>query len=539
MSISKKTFGLLGLAFGLAACGHKLPDYRNISDAAVVADGGVLVSATAGEASKLNPYLFSDSASADISSMIFNSLLRYSPKLELEGELAQSWTVKDGGKTIIFKLKPGVKWQDGVAFSSADVKFTIDSILDPKVASPRKSDYELIDKIETPDPLTVVVHYKKAFAPALATWGIGIAPKHLLEGKDVNTDPFNRQPIGTGPYRLTVWKDKQYVELEANPDYFEGKVHIAKVRIRFIPEAATQFLELKTGGIDSMTLQPEQYLYQTDGDDFSKVNKKYRFDGLNTYSYLAFNQLRQPFNDKRVRQALSYAIDRQELIAGVMEGLAKPCSGPYSPLMPAYNHAVKPYPYDLTKSAQLLDSAGWKLGKDGIRAKGGKQFKFSLITNQGNEPRKKTALILQQQFQKLGVLADVQVIEWSSLQSNYIDKKNFDTVVMGWQLDLDPDQYSIWHSSQTKDGELNFISYKNPVVDKLLEQGREEFNPAKRLAIYRQFHAVIADDQPLAFLYAPDSLSALSGKVQGILETPTGMGWYSNTRWYIPASVQQ
>ena len=538
--MNSKLLGLTLLSVSLlAACGRRSPDYSHIPDAAVITEGGVRVDSSAGEASKLVPFLAGDSASSDICDLVFNGLLRYSPKLELEGDLAESWEVKDGGKTLIFKLRPGVKWHDGQPFTSADVKFTVESILNPKVASPRKSNFDLLDKIETPDALTVIAHYKKAFSPALQYWSIGIAPKHLLEGKDVNTDPFNRMPIGTGPYRMKLWKDKQYIELEANPDYWEGKVHIAKIRIRFIPESATQMLELKTGGIDGMTLQPEQYVHQSDGPAFEKIVRKYRFDGLAQYTYLGFNEAREPFGDKRVRQALSYAIDRQELITGVMEGLAKPCSGPYSPLMPAYNQAVKPFPYDMIKSAQLLDAAGWKLGKDGLRSKDGKVFKFSLLTNKGNAPREKTVLILQQQFKKLGVQADVQIIEWSSFLSNYVDKKNFDAIVMGWQLSLDPDQYSIWHSSQTKDGEFNFISYKNPQVDKLLERGREEFDPAKRLAIYRQFHALLAEDQPLAFLYAPDSISALSRKFQGILETPTGMGWYWATRWYIPKSAQQ
>jgi peptide/nickel transport system substrate-binding protein len=120
-----------------------------------------------------------------------------------------------------------------------------------------------------------------------------------------------------------------------------------------------------------------------------------------------------------------------------------------------------------------------------------------------------------------------------------VEKKNFDAIVMGWQLSLDPDQFSIWHSSQNKDGEFNFVSYKNPEVDKLLIQGREEFDPAKRLAIYRRFHAIIADDQPVAFLYAPDELGAISRKFQGLYETPTGLDWYWTTRWYIPKSAQR
>lgn len=529
----------LSLSLALAACGRRAPDYSQIPDADVVADGGIQVFGSGGEASKLVPYLGSDSATSDITDLVFNGLVRFGPDIQLEGDLAESWQIKDGGKTIIFKLRPNVKWHDGQPFSSADVAFTIKSILDPKVASPRKANFDLLSSVETPDPLTVIARYKRPFVPALQYWGIGIAPKHLLEGKDVNTDPFNRAPIGTGPYVFKVWKDKQHIELEANPNYFEGKVHISKVRVRFIPEPATQFLELKTGGIDLATLQPDQYLHQAEGPAFDKVARRMRLAGMYRYGYMAFNLARKPFDDKRVRWALSHAIDREELINGVWEGLAKPCSGPFSPLSPFYDPSVKPVPLDLVKAGKLLDEAGWKMAPDGVRKKDGKPFKFSLITNRGNTAREKTVLILQQQFKKIGVEAEVQTIEWSSFLSNYVNTQNFDAVVMEWRLTPDPDQFEIWHSSQIKlNPQYNFISYGNPAVDKLLERGREEFDRKKQVAIYREFHRLIAADQPLAFLYSPDNLSAVSRKFRGLLETPAGYTWYAPTRWYIPKSAQ-
>jgi peptide/nickel transport system substrate-binding protein len=360
-----------------------------------------------------------------------------------------------------------------------------------------------------------------------------------LEGKNQNEDDFNRAPVGTGPYRFVKWVDKQFIELEANPNYFEGPVHITRVLVRFVPEPATQLLELKTGGIDGMTLQPEQYAKQTDGEAFERLARKFRYPGLSQYTYLGFNHARAPFGDRRVRWALSHAIDRDELIRGVALGLARPCTGPYSPLVPEYDPSVEPVRYDLTEAARLLDEAGWKLGSDGVRAKDGRRFEFKLITNKGNAAREKTVLILQQQFAKLGVKVQVQLIEWSTFLSNYVDKKDFDAVVMGWQLGLEPDQYSIWHSSQTGPGQFNFISYKNPVVDRLLEQGRMEFDPRKRVAIYRAFHRALAADQALCFLYAPDELSALSLKFRGLLENDKGYGWYAPTRWYIPKSAQR
>jgi peptide/nickel transport system substrate-binding protein len=530
---------LAALLFAASGCGHHGPDYRSIADAGQVADGGMRVEASAGEASTLNPILVSDSASLDLCSLIFNGLVRYGPKLVLEGDLARSWEVKDGGKTIVFHLRPGLRWQDGAPVTSADAKFTVERILDPKVASPLKSGFDLVQSMETPDALTLVVRYKKPFAPALEAWGSGLLPKHLLEGKDLNTDPFNRNPVGTGPFAFKEWKDKQYIELKANPDYYEGPVHISRFLVRFEPEPATQLLELKTGGIDGMTLQPDQYLHQTGDEAFARLARKLRFPGLEEYAYLGFNLGRAPFRDVRVRRALSMAIDRKELIDGTMLGLARPCSGPYSPQMQAYDPSVQPMPYDLTQAARLLDEAGFRLGADGKRAKAGKPLAFTIMTNQGNEPREKGALILQQQFAKLGVDVQVQTIEWSSFISNYVDKHNFDAVLLAWQITPDPDEYPIWHSSQTGPGGLNFLGFKDPETDRLLEQGRQTFDWNKRIALYRAFHRRLAELQPVAFLYSPDMLDALSLKFQGLLQTDTGYDWYWPTRWYVPKSVQE
>jgi peptide/nickel transport system substrate-binding protein len=534
----KPLVAALGL-LAVAACAKHGPDYSKIPDKDVVVDGGSQVAASAGDASTLNPVLVGDTTSQGVCDSVFDGLTRYNPKLQLEGALAERWEVKDGGRTILFHLRHGVKWHDGQPFTSADVKFTIDSIMDTRVASPAKSLFDLVSKIETPDDYTVVARYKKAFAPALESWSQDIIPRHLLEGKDLNKDPFNRHPIGTGAYSFDSWVDKQSIKVTANPNYWDGKVHIASQILRFIPEPSTQLLELKRGGIDGMSLQPDQYVNETSGPDFDRTNAKYRFPGLHAYTYLAFNLARKPFDDPRVRWALSSAIDRDELINGVMLGLARPCSGPYSPLMPAYDPSVKPVALDLTKSAQLLDQAGWKLGPDGLRRKDGQALEFNLITNTGNAPREKSVLIMQQQFLKLGVKADVQTYEWSTFISAHIDNHDFDAAVLGWQMSMDPDQYSVFHSSQTHPGENNFVSLKDAQVDRLLEQGRTTFDPAKRVAIYRALHRRIAELQPYAFLYAPDDLSAMSRKIQGLLMTDTGYGWYSGTRWYIPASCQK
>jgi peptide/nickel transport system substrate-binding protein len=535
---------LAALALGLlmlGACGKRgRHDYSKIADKDTVVNGGTRVESISAEASKLNPILVSDVPTLGVCGLIFNGLVRLNPKLEFEGDLAQSWAYTDGGKTLTFKLRKGVTWQDGQDFTSRDVAFTYNTIQAKNTASPAKGDFNLVEKVETPDPWTFVVHYKRAFAPALESWGMGVIPEHLLsKTTDINSDPFNRNPVGTGPYKFSKWVDKQFIELVANDGYYEGRPHIDRWIMRFIPDPSTNLLELKNGGVDGMTLQPDQFARETDGPDFTRMARKIRLDGRSLYTYAGFNLRRPPFNDKRVRLALSHAIDRDELIKGVLQGLARPCSGPYSPLSPAYNHEVKPVSFDLKESARLLDEAGWKLGKDGIRSKDGKPLKFRLITNQGNDSRKKIVLILQQQFAKLGVTAEVQMYEWSLYLKNYIDTLDFDMCVMAWNTGIDPDQFLIWHSSQTAPKQFNMVGYKNPVVDRLLEQGRTTMDQAARVKIYQRMHAIIAEDQPYAFLYSPDDLSAISLKFQGLSDTPTGYDWYWPNRWYIPASLQQ
>lgn len=528
----------LTLCLSLAACKGKVKDYDHVSDADTVADGDARVSAEGGDASFLNPILAGDSTSADVTDLICPGLTRYNPQFEIEGHLAKSWDIKDSGRTIIFHLRPGITWTDGKPFTSADVAFTFKAIMDPKVATPRKGPFELVERLETPDPLTVVVRYKKAFAPALESWGIGIAPKHLLEGQDLSKTPYNRSPVGTGPYKFVRWLPNQSIELEANPGYFEGKPHIRRVLIRIIPDSTTKFSELMTQGIDEMNLDPDQYLKQTSDARFTAAFQKYRFPTLNTYTYFGFNLENPLFKDKAVRKALSMAIDRKGLIDIILQGLGSPCSGPYSPLMPAYDHSVKAVDYDLKKAGEMLDQAGWKLGADGRRSKGGKPLKFNISTNKGNKIREQIATVLQEQFKKLGVQAEVQVIEWSVFIQEYLDKKKFETVVMGWQLSLDPDIYDIWHSSKTHEAEFNFVSFKNAEADRLLETGRTTFDQAARMKIYHRLHALLAEEEPVAFLFAGDSLSALHKRFHGLLMTKAGYDAYWPTRWYVPKSIQ-
>jgi peptide/nickel transport system substrate-binding protein len=376
------------------------------------------------------------------------------------------------------------------------------------------------------------VTYKEPFSPALESWAMGVIPKHILAGKDLNTDEFNRKPVGTGPYKFKEWTAGQKIVLEANERYFEGRPNIDQYIYRIIPDSSTMFQELLFGGVDFMGLNPLQYLRKSETRRIKENYRKYRYPA-NAFTYMGYNLSSPLFVDKKVRQALAYAIDRQSIIDGVLMGIGRPCTGPFSHVSWAYNPKVQPYPYDPAKARHMLEDAGWKdRSGDGILEKDGRPFQFTILTNQGNNERIKASEIIQQNFKKAGIDAKIRVMEWQAFLEQ-IDKRTFDAIILGWSMSRDPDLYDIWHSSKTKKGEYNFIGYKNTEVDRLLVEGRRVFDVEKRKAIYYRIHEILADEQPYAFLYVPDATPIVHKRFKGIAVAPLGI-MYNFNKWYVP-----
>jgi len=513
---------LMGAALALYAC-------RN---APKIAHPNTLTVGSLADAKRLLPLLATDTASSGITGLVFNGLVRYDKNLVLEGELAKSWDVSPDGLVITFHLRHGVKWHDGVEFTADDVVFTYKTIMDPDVPTPYTADYELIKSVEAVDPYTVRVTYKEPFAPAIESWGMGMLPKHILEGKDITKEEFTRHPIGTGPFKFKEWVTGQKIVLEANDDYFEGRPKIDRYVMRVIPDTATMFLELKFGGLDYMDLTPPQYKLQANTEYFRRNFQKFRYPAF-AYTYMGYNLLDEKFKDKKVRRAISHAINKQEIIDGVLMGYGTPCTGPFPPESWAYNPNVNDPKYDPALAKKLLAEAGWKPGEDGLLYKDGKPFKFTLITNQGNNARIQTAQIIKESLSKIGIEVKIQVLEWQAFLHEFVDKKRFEAIILGWSLSRDPDAYIIWHSSQTKEGAFNFISYKNDELDKLLVEGRQTFDLERRKEIYHRVHAIIAEDQPYTFLYVPDALPVLHARFKGVTKAPVGI-WYDLIRWHVP-----
>ncbi len=501
--------------------------------------GGRIIVASIGEPSVLLPPLASDSASAQISGLVFDTLIEIGKDLEYEPGIAERWEVSDDGLVLTFFLRKDVKFHDGTPLTADDVVFTYEALMAETTPSPYKVDFEPVERFEKVDDHTVRVTYRYPFAPALLSYAgaFGIMPRHLLQGQPLTQTELRFKPVGSGPYRFASWDKGNRVILTANPDYYKGEPYITQYILRIIPDQATTFLELKAGGVDEMTPTPVQYARQADSGELKGRVNKYDYYGFG-YTYLGFNLEHPVFADKRVRRAISMAIDRDELVHGVLLGLGTPASGPYRPDVWYHNGNIKPMKHDPEGAKKLLAEAGFRTVNGRLVKPDGTPFKFEIITNQGNDSRRKTGEIIQRRLSELGIDVTLRTIEWSSFLKEFIDKKNYQAVILGWNSDIDPDQYSIWHSSQTGEGAFNFVSFRNAEVDRLLEEGRREFDQEKRKQIYDRFQEILAEEQPYAFLYVPKSLVLIDRKVKGVELGAAGLGW-NFEKWWIPAAQRE
>lgn len=496
------------------------------------------VASSIAEPSNLIPFLATDSASAEVSRLIFNGLVKYDENLRLTGDLAESWDITDEGRTIVFHLRKGVLWQDGAPFSSKDVVFTYQKLTDPSVPTPYSGDFENIRSVEAPDAVTVKVSYREPFSPGLSSWTMGIVPEHLLSKEDLRATFFSRRPVGTGPYVLKKWKTGENIELWANSSYFEGRPRISRYVYRIIPDQSTAFLELLTENVDAAALTPLQFKRQTGKRSFSDRFQKYRLPSF-SYVYIGYNLKRQIFSDKRVRKAIGLAIEKQEIIDATLLGFGRVATGPYLPESWAYNPRVLPSRFDPKAALALLKEAGWTdTDGDGFLDHDGKKFQFTILTNQGNDQRKMACEMVQRRLADIGIDVKIQVVEWSAFIKEFIDKKRFDAVLLAWQMQLDPDIYDIFHSSRSGVGQFNFVGYNNPEVDRLLDEGRRVFPEADRARLYQRVHEILADEEPYTFLYVPEALSVLHKRFKGVRASPIGIG-YNFIRWQVPPSEQK
>ena len=536
-----------GAPSSVADKGDRPPGALRVQDAAAApqspagsapVQGDRLLLGSIGEPSNLIPFLSTDSASQEVAGSLFVGLLRYDKNLNIEPWAASAYEVLDGGHRLRFTLRDDIYWEDGARLTVDDVEYTYRVTIDPATPTAYAEDFLAVSSFTKIDALSFEATYDKLYSRALVSWMSGIMPKHILEKQDLMTTPFARKPIGAGPFRLKSWDSGRQLILTASDTYFAGRPYLDEIVYRMIPDLATMFLELKAGRLDSMNLTPQQYLRQTGGDWWQEYWRKHRYLSFG-YTYLGYNLAHPLFADVRVRRALTYAIDRQAIIGGVLLGQGEPTVGPFVPGTWPYNDKLEPYPYDPDRARRLLAEAGWIAdSRDGLLHKDGKPFSFTILTNQGNDQRIKAAIIIQSQLRAVGISVRIRTVEWAAFIKEFVHKGRFDALILGWTVPQAQDPYSVWHSSKAKPGGLNVTRYCNAEVDKLLEEARLSLDEAVRKPLYDRFQEILHDEQPYTFLYVPYALPIVAARFQGIEPAPAGI-MYNVERWWTPRARQK
>jgi ABC-type transport system substrate-binding protein len=433
----------------------------------------------------------------------------------------EKWLTANGGGTVqigdpisffaepqvVFKLRENVRWHDGAPFTSRDAAFTYRAIMDDATASPRKPDFDLILKVETPDEHTFRVTYRKPYSPALESWMISLLPAHLLEGKPTTwwTQNFNRTPVGTGAFRFAEWKTNEFIRVERNPDYFDAPgPWLDGIVYRFMPDQLTLRLAFETRQVDFWGAEPWTVNAFVNDPRFQVFTSP-----TSSYTYIGWNLKRPLFQDPLVRRALAHAVDVPSMVRFILYGHGLQSTGLFTPQMWFFNPDIKPFAYDPEKARALLAEAGWKPGPDGILQKNGERFSFTLITNNGNEVRRDIATLTQDGLKQLGIEVKVELYEWAVFLKNHINKGDFDAMVLGWSLGNGYDQFQIWHSSQANPEQLNVVGYKSEKADRLLDDIRQEYNREKIIRMAGDLQRTIYEDQPYLFLYVPEGTSVM------------------------------
>ena len=499
--------------------------------------GDAKIEGSIGEPSNLIPPLSNDSASSQVTARLFIGLVRYNKNLQIEPYAAESYEILDDGLRLRFKMRKGLKWMDGQPLTADDVEFTYKLMTDPDTPTAYAGDYLRVKEFKKIDALTIEVLYDKPYTRALISWMTSILPKHALEGEDLATTPQRRNPVASGPFRLKSWEPGSRVTLVANENYFKGRPFLDGLVLRVIPDLATMFMELRAGKLDSMGLTPQQYVYQTGSREFKDNYKVYRDLSLG-YTFMGYNLKSPLFSDVRVRRAFAHAINKEDIISGVLFEQGIPTVGPYIPGTWVYNDKIKPYSYDMDEAARLLAEAGWIKDKNGLLTKGGQRFEFTILVNQGNEQRTKIAVIVQSQLKKLGITAKVRTVEWAAFVNEFLNKGFFDALILGWSTTLDPDLHSVWHSDNAFDGGLNFVRYKNEEVDALIEEGRSTFDQEIQKRCYDRIQEILHEEQPYAFLYVPYALPAVHKRFRGLEAVPIMGVDHNLPEWWVPENEQ-
>ncbi len=470
---------------------------------APAAGAKTLTVAIPGDPIGFDPYLTADANTVALTWNLYDQLVTVDAKGNLQPDLATSWSYSADGRTLTFHLRSGVRFDDGHTLTSADVRSSFQRMLDPATKDPDASDYKVIASIDTPDPSTVVMHLSSYDAALLSDLALPFA---AIEPAGVDPATLKTKPDGTGPYELSSWTPGQDVVLKANPHYWQpGLPHIPTVDLKIVPDPATQIADLLAGSIDLLPGLSGQQASQLKGN--SGVTLTSAPSG--NIQIMAINNARKPFNDVRVRQALSLAVNRDAVVQGAWFGYATPVGTFLPPNSPYYS--PQPTPYDPAKAKQLLAQAGYPNG-----------FSSVLDLPSLYPVHVQTGQVIAAQLAQIGVQLKLNQVEWATWLSQDYAKRQYDLTIISHTGRLDPDTLLVRFTSTYP---YNYENYRNPAYDTLIAQGRATQDVAKRRQIYAQAQQILATDVPAVFLDVSDNIAAM---------LPSVSGW----RW-LPLAVEQ
>ncbi len=571
----------------LAACGQVATKAGNATAVSTTASaagttaaagtavtGGDAIWSTYGSLSFINPILVSDTSTGLLVSFLFDPLVNFDTKYNPIPGLASSWETSSDSKSWTFHLRNDVTWHDGTPFTSKDVAFTVQAILNPGYTGQRVSNYtqlvgvqqylaeltklqgELKAKtlssaefntqstaawqswikqgaVETPDPQTVTFHLTSVFAPFLTNvGGSSPIPEHIFKnalGAAMPKSQYNSQPVGTGPFKFLSGNTTDHMTVGRYAGYYSNKAWLNQIITRIIPQVTTAEAALQSKQIDYSQIQPP---------DAARFKTLPYIDFMTSptfaYEYMGYNLQHPLFQDQNLRVAICYAVPKDQMVKTLLLGYGQVVWSHGSPARWDYNPNVTKYEYNVAKAKDMLASDGWKPNSSGILEKNGQPLKFTIAVSTGNGSPQKATVIIQESLKQIGMDVSVQQFDWSTFVNKVLLAKNFDAAVVGWSLGADPDSYTIWHSGQA----FNFVSYNNPEVDKLEEQGRTTLQQSARAKIYQQIQEILAQQQPYLFLYSSDSLDGVNKRIEGpMTDSPRGLTWNID-QWFIPKPMQ-
>lgn len=496
--------------------------------------GGELIIGSIQEPDNMNPWLTGLTVGLEVEAMIYEGLTRVDPNgthvpmLAAETPSVENGDISEDLMTYTYRLRDNVTWHDGTPFTSADVAFTYEAIANPEVNALSRFGFNLIESVETPDAHTVVFNLSEPSAVFLETWGYrGILPRHIFEGLDMNTNEFNRAPAaGTGPYKFVEWVTGDRLVLERNENYYQEGAYIDRIEYRIVPSSDTLLTMLETGEIDMrFALTAEHVGIVSNLADYTVLGTP-----AHSYFHFTINNADPVLGEREVRQALSHGVNKQRIADTVLQGLVAPHNSPVAEPSWVYVDHNDRYPYDTEAAAELLESVGWELGADGVRARDGERLSLDLLNIAGDSERLQVVQLVQADLAEIGVEVNISQVDAATFVAA-MTSQDYQWAYGFWGFSVDPSGYNErWLS--TSPG--HWLNYDNPEVDEILLSALRVADREERLALYERFQEIVVEDATNLWLYNRVFFDAVANRVHGFVpNTSNATNMWNVHEWWV------